>query len=86
MEGWLFPAEEIGDWTNWKGLELPGEEKEGDYLQVGGPWGRGSQEAGGDGGYRSPGPGPVCRPTELDPQRYRVREQGAGDGDGARRF
>ena len=57
VEGWLFPAEEIGDWTNWKGLELPGEEKEGDYLQVGGPWGRGSQEAGGDGGYRSPGPG-----------------------------
>lgn len=37
-------------------------------------------------GYRSPGPGPVCKPTELDPQRYRVREQEAGGGDGARRF
>ena len=59
MEGWLFPAEEIGDWTNWKGLELPGEEKEGDYLQVGGPPGRGCQEGRGDGGTgaRDLGPG-----------------------------
>ena len=56
--GVAVPSGGDGDWTNWKGLELPGEEKEGDYLQVGGPWGRGSQEAGGDGGYRSPGPGP----------------------------
>ena len=86
VEGWLFPAEEIGDWANWKGLELPGEEKEGDYLQVGGPWGRGSQEWGGDGGTGDRGRGPVCKPTELDPQRYRVREQEAGGGDGARRF
>lgn len=55
--GWLFPAEEIGDWA--KALELRGEEGGGDYLQVGGPRGRGSQEGRGDGGgYKSPGPGP----------------------------
>ena len=86
VEGWLFPAKEIGDWANWKGLELPGEEK-GRGL----PAGRRPTGAGLSGGERgwgtgAQGRGQVCRPTELEPQRYRVGEPGPGGGDGAGRF
>lgn len=75
MEGWLFPAEEIGDWANWKGLELPGEEQEGNYLQVGGPWGRGSQEWGGDGGTEPGGRARCADPLSWTPE---IQGEGAG--------
>ena len=68
-----LPAEGIRDWANWKGLELRGQEGGGDYLRVGGPRGRGSQEGvlpGSWMGVQEPlAWSQVCRPTELDTQR-----------------
>ena len=82
VEGWLFPAKEIGDWANWKGLELPGEEK-GRGL----PAGRRPTGAGLSGGERGwgwvqePGAGTGC----ADPLSWTSRDTGWGSrGLGAR--
>lgn len=73
VEGWLFPAKEIGDWANWKGLELPGEEK-GRGLPAGRrPRGRGSQEGRGDGGTGARA-GAGC----ADPLSWNPRDTGWG--------
>ena len=68
-KGWgrLFPDEEIGDWANRKALELRGGRGRG--LPAGRrPVGAGLSGVGRGWGYGARGPGPVCRPTELDPR------------------